>query len=278
MRISSKLTLGVAIFTGMILGACATQDTNPYYKQSSKYPSQVPSQNTSGQHTSGQQSPTISYASAPTSSTNYVTAAGYPAPAGTVFADSATSTSGYVQPAQTRIYGDVQDYGPTYSYAQPATTYVQPATTYAQPVPAPVQSVMVETGGQNAGFGGQLMQPHVTYSPQTYAAAPYAQHTQAATHGATQWATQGATTQNAIATMPAFSPVNPAPISGSTSTSTFSSGAANGINYIVQENDTVYSLSRKTCSSVAQVQQMNGLDDSFLIKAGGTLRLPASNC
>ncbi|XER21972.1 LysM peptidoglycan-binding domain-containing protein [Fretibacter rubidus] len=44
------------------------------------------------------------------------------------------------------------------------------------------------------------------------------------------------------------------------------------------EGDTVYSLSRKLCTSIDDIKQMNGLGSDFNIKIGDSLRLPASRC
>ena len=48
--------------------------------------------------------------------------------------------------------------------------------------------------------------------------------------------------------------------------------------HTVVQNDTVYSLSRKLCSSVDEIQAMNGIDRNFGIKIGQNLKLPASKC
>ena len=49
-------------------------------------------------------------------------------------------------------------------------------------------------------------------------------------------------------------------------------------NYTVQQGDTVYSLSRKTCVGVNVIQSMNGLNTNFAIQIGQPLALPASVC
>lgn len=48
--------------------------------------------------------------------------------------------------------------------------------------------------------------------------------------------------------------------------------------HTVVQNDTVYSLSRRLCSSVSEIQTLNNLAPSFDIQIGQTLRLPASRC
>jgi len=51
-----------------------------------------------------------------------------------------------------------------------------------------------------------------------------------------------------------------------------------GGSYIVQPSDTVYSLSRRQCSTVTAVQSMNNIDQNFSIKAGQSIQLPPSQC
>lgn len=48
--------------------------------------------------------------------------------------------------------------------------------------------------------------------------------------------------------------------------------------HIVQQGDTVYSLSRKLCVGITDIQSLNNLDANYGINIGDTLRLPASNC
>jgi len=50
------------------------------------------------------------------------------------------------------------------------------------------------------------------------------------------------------------------------------------IQYEVNQGDTVYSLSRKLCSSVEIIKDMNELSADFAINIGDTLKLPASGC
>lgn len=51
-----------------------------------------------------------------------------------------------------------------------------------------------------------------------------------------------------------------------------------GIAYQVQTGDTVYSLARKLCVSVSEIQGTNNLDASYGIKIGQSLQLPANRC
>jgi len=48
--------------------------------------------------------------------------------------------------------------------------------------------------------------------------------------------------------------------------------------HVVEQGDTVYSLSRKLCVGIADIQSINNLDASYGINIGDTLSLPASNC
>lgn len=48
--------------------------------------------------------------------------------------------------------------------------------------------------------------------------------------------------------------------------------------HIVQEGDTVYSLSRKLCVGISDIQSLNGLDTSYGINIGDRLQVPTSNC
>lgn len=54
--------------------------------------------------------------------------------------------------------------------------------------------------------------------------------------------------------------------------------AGNYAQHIVQEGDTVYSLSRKLCVGISEIQSINGLDASYGINIGDALRLPNANC
>lgn len=48
--------------------------------------------------------------------------------------------------------------------------------------------------------------------------------------------------------------------------------------HLVKEGDTVYSLARKNCVGVNDIQALNGLNSSFAIKIGDSLNLPNSQC
>lgn len=51
-----------------------------------------------------------------------------------------------------------------------------------------------------------------------------------------------------------------------------------GINHVVAEGDTVYSLARKNCVGVNDIKTLNNLDYNFAIKIGDSLVLPSSKC
>lgn len=61
-------------------------------------------------------------------------------------------------------------------------------------------------------------------------------------------------------------------------TRTYSSSPSIGQSYRVQQGDTVYSLSRKLCVGVNDVQQANGLNANFGIQIGQVITLPSSRC
>jgi len=48
--------------------------------------------------------------------------------------------------------------------------------------------------------------------------------------------------------------------------------------HVVKQGDTVYSLSRKLCVSVTDIQSLNGLNSNFGINIGDQLKLPPSRC
>lgn len=48
--------------------------------------------------------------------------------------------------------------------------------------------------------------------------------------------------------------------------------------HLVKEGDTVYSLSRKLCVGINDIQSLNSLNSNFAINIGDSIKLPASNC
>lgn len=203
-----------------VMTACATPQTNPHYKYSSKMPAETQDVDYSG---APQQAP-VTYQAAHTVPANtepyYSRTASYPqtAPAPIVIED---------------LNGD-----PITAPAQAET--VSETKVYAEPV-------MVETGGQNAAQSDGYAYNSGGYVTQAAATAPAAQTTQRLYDVPAQ------------AVMPA--PAKPA-----------------GMTYIVQEGDTAWSLSRKSCSSLSDLKTINNLEGDFLIKAGEAILLPASNC
>ncbi|WP_017930950.1 LysM peptidoglycan-binding domain-containing protein [Robiginitomaculum antarcticum] len=117
-------------------------------------------------------------------------------------------------------------------------------------------TAMVETGGQNGGQNGALLEVIVPQSaavqaPQTIGMTSqptkiYMANSQAAQPGYV-------TTQMGV------------PVTGLMS-------------YIVQEDDTVYNLSKRTCSTPDQIKTMNNLDAAYTIRAGSAITLPAPRC
>ncbi len=56
------------------------------------------------------------------------------------------------------------------------------------------------------------------------------------------------------------------------------SASGAGQSHIVKPGDTVYSLSRKLCVDLGDIQSLNGIDDSYAISIGQILTLPAPRC
>lgn len=54
--------------------------------------------------------------------------------------------------------------------------------------------------------------------------------------------------------------------------------SSGGVLHTVVENDTIYSFSRKTCTSPEEIRAMNGIGSDNYIRLGDTIRLPASQC
>ena len=73
-------------------------------------------------------------------------------------------------------------------------------------------------------------------------------------------------------TVSAFSETTP----GQTQTRLLAGG--NTGSHLVQQGDTVYSLSRRLCVGVADIQSLNNLNAGYGIKIGDTLQLPTPRC
>lgn len=82
---------------------------------------------------------------------------------------------------------------------------------------------------------------------------------------------------------PSHSPVSAPTVIDARSDTTGQYGSFNsstimsGQHHII-EGDTVYSLSRKLCTSIDEIKKMNSLSTDFKIKLGDTINLPASKC
>lgn len=63
---------------------------------------------------------------------------------------------------------------------------------------------------------------------------------------------------------------------GQTETRLLSRGSTSA--HLVKEGDTVYSMSRRLCVGVSDIQSLNNLNAGYGIKIGDTLQLPASRC
>lgn len=283
-----------------MLAACATPQSNPHYKYSSKMPA------TDGYSTAPQQAPVTYQAAHTAGSYNepaHTQAASYSQPASYTSADARQACLAKEQSrkligaaiggtvgsfAGKKLGGDDNEtlglvggaalggaagYGvgnmsvdcPQVSApvsAPIAGSY--PAAQSYTAVPAPVipaqsqtvtqveryaEPVMVETGGQNAAQIGNYSYNSAGYVTDAAITAPAAQ------------TTQRLYDIPAAAVLPAQAPAAP-----------------RGTTYIIQEGDTAWSLSRKTCSGVNDIKAINNLEGDFLIKAGEAILLPASAC
>lgn len=140
--------------------------------------------------------------------------------------------------------------------AQPVTS----AVTYQQSVSAVTyqQPALTETGGQNLSQAEMQSIDAYQYDNNGYVS-------NAAATAPAQVSVQRLYDAPAQAVMPAAPQAVQTP-------------ALQGVTYIVQEGDTAWNLSRRTCSSVNDIKAMNSLEGDFLIKAGEAIRLPASAC
>ena len=119
----------------------------------------------------------------------------------------------------------------------------------AAPIPENTQSFGdVGTPGYYA-VNGIIAAPAGTPAPQ-YAAAPIAPST--------------TPTPIAIQEPSAYTPVSIQP--------------AGTVRHTLVQGDTLYSLARKSCSTVADLQRLNHVDDSFYIRAGDDFLLPQGRC
>ena len=257
MRSFLVLSLSATFLTG-----CLTSQENPNYQHSTTYRGDVPAQN---QYANAPQAP-ITYQSASgdyqSANGNYQTYAG--APAGSVSIDS---------PEAQRIFAQT---GSTDSAFLSAAS-VAPAPT------APTDSLY--SGAEVTGTPGfmalQSAQQEVTTPAVTTQVAsqslPAAQYVAKAPLGAAGTPIEYDYSRNIIdansITTEQSLPETVRLVQGGTQNV---QGA--GHNYVVQQGDTVYGLSRKTCVGVSVIQSMNGLSPNFAIKIGQSLTLPTSVC
>ncbi len=287
-----------------ILCACATPQSNPHYKYSSKMPADT---SASGAYQSAPAQAPVTYQAAHTVETYsqpaYVQSASYLQPvayqspqtrqaclvkeqnrkiagaaiggaigayAGKKLGGDDNDTLGMVGGA---AIGGIAGYGagdmttdcdPVAAApisAHNAAGY--PASPVASPLPAQAQAVTTATRYEAPVMietGGPLSQEEMQYDYNNggYVTAP--QTTQAAVTAPAPAVTQRLYDAPAVAAAP------------------MTVSAPAGVTYIVQEGDTAWNLSRKTCSSITDIKAMNNLEGDFLIKAGEAILLPASKC
>ena len=248
-------SMAISSLAAIIASGCATPQENPHYRYSSKMETQTQPSNTQ-------------YASTPYQQTGQVTqrqvAMPYPAPVPYDYVETAPSYE---------LAG-----GPDMSMAQNADWDMD----------------MVETGGQNAGNGGTLIyQEAGLQTPQTYEAQPsVAPQSQPLIQPQTQPQTELQAPRQDYSDGPAQSTDLEGPaeqtltISGPIymasgdyeQQSLTQRNTLIGTQYVVQEGDNVYRLSKSICATTGNIQSMNGLDAAFTIRAGEIIQLPASRC
>jgi LysM repeat protein len=225
-----------------ILIGCATAQENPNYKFSSKY---------------NPQSEPVQVANA-----------------GTVISQETVPASAVqVQPAQIAMPA-----------TQSAEIYSAPQTYPVTPQTYPVvseteQAFDAATMDGTPGYMVMMEQQEVDLAPTTtpvsqapmVSQAPIALHTSAQPHALPSGPQPVAYdySQNVVVADTTLS--NP---SADYAALTYPSGTS----YIVQDDDTVYSLSRSLCVGLEDIAAPNGLGADFAIKIGQTLQLPQSRC
>lgn len=274
MRNMAILLAAGTVFT---LGACATSQENPFYKYSTAYqdtPQNISETAPVTQAASYETSPAYAEPHVVTSHTVPAVYShdGY-VPASQVtwqHAPSATPEAAYQDQTSYHIYDPAPQIFDASNTAE-IELYDQPASYAAHgPQTTPASTVMIETGGQNGGENGQNLSPYLP-TLQT-ATMDYGTYPQAAIP---------AQPSNNLPNSSA--PVAPAPITPTYTAPDYTAPASAMMNattlaYTVQEGDTVYSLSRRTCTSVDAIKSANGLPATFLIKAGETIQVPVSQC
>ena len=257
MRSFLVLSLAATFLTG-----CLTSQENPNYQHSTTYRGDVPTQNqyaTAPQAPNTYQSASGSYQSA---NGSYQTYAG--APAASVSIDS---------PEAQRILAQT---GSTDS------AFLSAASVAPAPI-APTDSLYsnAEVTGTPGFMALQSAEQSVTTQAVTTQVAaqslPAAQYVERAPLGAAGTPIEYDYSRNIIdansITAEQSLPETVRLLQGGTQ-----SVQGAGHKYVVQQGDTVYSLSRKTCVGVNVIQSMNGLSSDFAIKIGQSLTLPTSVC
>ncbi|HHL43633.1 MAG TPA: LysM domain-containing protein, partial [Hellea balneolensis] len=56
------------------------------------------------------------------------------------------------------------------------------------------------------------------------------------------------------------------------------SGFSGTQDHVIVTGDTVYSLARKSCVSVRELQSINGINDDYYIRVGESLKIPTGRC
>ncbi len=177
------------------------------------------------------------------------------------------STYGQTAHGQT-AYGQTAQSYPATTVTTPSNTLAE-ASTYSEP----------QTYSQSVGSSQYESEPVQTiqaptdqaYTEDTYGTPGY--HAVMAAEQAETTGTAGfGYTQAPAATVQAQSPV------GSATQDLGQTIQYGQTLHEVVENDTVYSLSRRLCVGVEDIQTLNGLDAAFSIKLGDTIRLPESRC
>jgi len=244
--------IAAAALAAALIGGCATPQENPHYRYSSKMEQQTQPSNTQYASTPYQQ---------PAPATQRYVETQYPEPVPFESVSSPSYDPGY------ELAG-----GPNMLPAQDADWDMD----------------MVETGGQNAGNAGTLIyQDAAIATPENYLAEPSV---------APQAQIQPQTQLQAPLQIQPSAPAQTMPLDGPAQQTVTISGpiymagddyapqilnqrnTVIGTQYVVQEGDNVYRLSKTVCATSEDIQSMNGLDAAFTIRAGEIIQLPASRC
>lgn len=225
-----------------LMSGCATPQENPHYRYSSKMGQQSQPSN-------------VQYASTP-----------YQQPA------AATQRQVQTQYPDPVAFEDIgaPSYEPSYELA-------------GGPDMSPTQDAdwdmdMVETGGQNAGnFGERIYQQAELQTPQPVQIAP---QPQPQFQAPAQPQTQPQTTPLDGPAQQTVTVSGPIHMAGDDYAPQMLTQRATviGTQYVVQEGDNVYRLSKTVCATPEDIQSMNNLNAAFNIRAGEIIQLPASRC